>query len=45
MSILTTIGLAILFPRDHPLDRGGKIDYFGAFLGLGSLLLFNFVWK
>ena len=37
--------LLYLMPAEHPVDRGGKIDYLGAFLGLSSLLLFNVVWK
>ena len=32
-------------PKDEPLDKGGKIDYVGAILGLGSLILFSFAWK
>lgn len=38
-------GLFFLLPHEVPVDKGGKIDYTGAFLGLSSLLLFNFVWK
>lgn len=38
-------GLALLLPKEQPVDKGGKIDYMGACLGLGSLLLFNFCWK
>ncbi|RYP12432.1 hypothetical protein DL765_007331 [Monosporascus sp. GIB2] len=35
--------LAYLAPTETPVDKDGKIDYIGAFLGLGSLLLFNVV--
>ncbi|KAK8046733.1 hypothetical protein PG996_014797 [Apiospora saccharicola] len=38
-------GLAFLLPKEQPIDKGGKIDYMGACLGLGSLLLFNFCWN
>ncbi|KAH8646689.1 major facilitator superfamily-domain-containing protein [Xylariales sp. PMI_506] len=44
-SLAVTIPLAYLLPRELPVDRNGKIDYMGAFLGLGSLVLFNFVWN
>ncbi|KAK0390682.1 hypothetical protein NLU13_0185 [Sarocladium strictum] len=37
--------LWVVLPEEHPVDKGGKIDYVGAFLGLGSLLLFNFTWN
>ncbi|KUI72122.1 hypothetical protein VM1G_07634 [Cytospora mali] len=37
--------LFVLLPREIPVDKGGKIDYTGACLGLTSLLLFNFVWN
>jgi hypothetical protein len=39
------IVLFVLLPKEQPVDKDGKIDYIGAFLGLGSLLLFNFCWK
>lgn len=44
-SAITFVPLVFLFPKEHPMDKGGKIDFLGAFLGLGSLLLFSFVWK
>lgn len=37
--------LALELPHEVPVDKGGKIDYTGAGLGLSSLLLFNFVWN
>lgn len=37
--------LLYLLPREIPVDRGGKIDYVGAVLALGGLILFNVVWK
>ena len=30
---------------DTPLDPNGKIDWVGALLGVGGLILFNFTWK
>ena len=45
LETLTLVGLKFCMPREKPLDPNGKIDYIGACLGLGSLLLFNFVWK
>ncbi|EOO02160.1 putative efflux pump antibiotic resistance protein [Phaeoacremonium minimum UCRPA7] len=38
-------GLFFAFPKEQPVDKGGKIDYMGAALGLSSLLLFNFAWN
>ena len=35
----------ISLPHDHPQDPNGKIDVVGAYLGVGALFLFNFVWK
>lgn len=37
--------LFVLLPQEVPVDKGGKIDYAGACLGVTSLLLFNFVWN
>jgi hypothetical protein len=43
---LTVYGAAIfLCPQDEPVDPNGKIDWVGAYLGVGGLILFNFVWK
>jgi MFS family permease len=37
---------ALLVPREpEPMDKNGTIDYFGAFLGVAGLILFNFTWK
>lgn len=44
-SVICLVWLWLVLPEEHPVDRGGKIDYIGAFLGLSSLLLFNFTWK
>ncbi|OAA53596.1 Major facilitator superfamily domain, general substrate transporter [Niveomyces insectorum RCEF 264] len=37
--------LAYLLPNDHPVDQGGRIDYVGAALGTGGLVLFNVAWN
>ncbi|KAK7414993.1 hypothetical protein QQX98_006226 [Neonectria punicea] len=42
---LILAGLAFLMPKETPVDKGGKVDYVGAVLGLSSLLLFNVVWN
>lgn len=39
-------GIAIVtVPEDEPVDPNGEIDWAGAYLGVGGLILFNFVWK
>ena len=39
-------GAAILIvEQDQPMDPDGSVDWFGAYLGVAGLLLFNFVWK
>lgn len=38
-------GVATLVPQAPPSDKGGKVDWVGAYLGVGGLILFNFVWK
>lgn len=43
-AVLTGL-LVWLLPKETPVDASGKIDYIGAFLGLGGLLLFNIAWK
>lgn len=45
MSAILTAVLAYLLPKETPVDKDGKIDYVGAALGLGSLIVFNVVWK
>ncbi|KAI5461958.1 major facilitator superfamily domain-containing protein [Mariannaea sp. PMI_226] len=37
------VALIFLTPKETPVDRGGRIDFVGAFLGVSSLLLFNVV--
>ena len=43
-AIVFTLALALL-PGDVPVDPKGRIDWTGAYIGVASLLLFNFVWK
>lgn len=45
LSALNITALWALLPREVPVDRGGKIDWIGAGLGTGALIVFNFVWK
>ena len=45
LEALTILALIAIIPKEEPLDPDGKIDFIGAVLGMGSLLLFNFTWK
>ncbi|KAH8705859.1 putative transporter [Talaromyces proteolyticus] len=45
LCVLTFIPLWALAPYEPPVDRQGKIDWVGSFLGTSSLILFNFVWN
>ena len=39
-------GIAIItVDADLPIDPQGTIDCIGSYLGVGALILFNFVWK
>ncbi|KAK4500417.1 hypothetical protein PRZ48_008606 [Zasmidium cellare] len=38
-------GMALTLPWDSPVDSKGSIDWIGAYLGVGGLILFNFVWN
>ncbi|MCJ1425368.1 hypothetical protein MMC29_003267 [Sticta canariensis] len=39
-------GIAMVtVPADEPVDSNGGIDWVGAYLGVGALILFNFVWN
>ena len=39
-------GIAMVtVPEDEPVDPNGDIDWVGSYLGVGALILFNFVWK
>jgi len=44
-AVIFTIFVFIVPGEPEPLDKGGHIDYFGAYLGVSGLILFNFVWK
>ncbi|KAJ5765974.1 uncharacterized protein N7511_003590 [Penicillium nucicola] len=45
LGFITFLPIWVLSPREPPVDRNGKIDYIGSALGIGSLILFNFVWN
>ncbi len=39
-------GIALVtVPADEPIDPDGEVDWLGAYLRVGALILFNFVWK
>lgn len=42
-AILVT--LWTLLPAERPVDGNGGIDWFGATLGTGGLIIFNVAWK
>ncbi|KAL2859396.1 MFS general substrate transporter [Aspergillus pseudodeflectus] len=37
--------LAVLLPSDYPVDKNGRIDWVGAFLGTAGLIVFNVSWN
>ncbi|KAI9740311.1 MAG: hypothetical protein M1834_004889 [Cirrosporium novae-zelandiae] len=37
--------LCVLLPHERPVDRHGNIDWIGAALGTGGLILFNVAWN
>ncbi|KAK7702337.1 hypothetical protein SLS64_009628 [Diaporthe eres] len=39
------LGAIATVPADAPVDADGEVDYVGAYLGVGGLILFNFVWN
>ncbi|KAH7009655.1 major facilitator superfamily-domain-containing protein [Ilyonectria destructans] len=43
--LLVFSALFLVLPHEVPVDKEGKIDYVGIFLGLSGLLLFNFAWN
>ncbi|KAI0845727.1 MFS general substrate transporter [Daldinia vernicosa] len=45
VSLVVTVALWALLPREVPVDRGGKIDWTGSFLALTALIVFNIVWN
>ncbi|KAH8812257.1 major facilitator superfamily domain-containing protein [Xylogone sp. PMI_703] len=48
LAILATLILAalwVLLPPERPVDRNGKIDWVGAILGTGGLIVFNVAWN
>ncbi|OTB02683.1 hypothetical protein M426DRAFT_13287 [Hypoxylon sp. CI-4A] len=45
LTLIVTIPLWALLPREVPVDRNGKIDWIGSVLSLGGLIVFNVVWN
>ncbi|KAM3523084.1 hypothetical protein MY4038_008340 [Beauveria bassiana] len=45
ISVASCIFLAVILPEERPVDPKGKLDTFGACLGLSGLLLFNIAWS
>ncbi|RFU26450.1 hypothetical protein B7463_g9879, partial [Scytalidium lignicola] len=48
LAFLASIILAVLWvllPPERPVDRYGKIDWIGAVLGTGGLIVFNVAWN
>ncbi len=45
ISVASAIVLTFILPEERPIDPKGKLDVFGACLGLSSLLLFNIAWR
>ncbi|OAA73004.1 Major facilitator superfamily domain, general substrate transporter [Akanthomyces lecanii RCEF 1005] len=45
ISVASAIVLTFILPEERPIDPKGKLDVFGACLGLSSLLLFNIAWS
>jgi hypothetical protein len=45
MGAIVLATLWFLLPPEQPVDRHGKIDWIGASLGTGGLIVFNVAWK
>ncbi|KAK5713355.1 hypothetical protein LTR17_017600 [Elasticomyces elasticus] len=46
LGAITFTLFAFVVPGEgEPFDKGGSIDYVGSYLGVGGLVLFNFVWN
>jgi hypothetical protein len=43
--VVFTLFAIVVPPEPEIFDKGGSIDYVGSYLGVGGLVLFNFVWK
>ncbi|KAL2822271.1 MFS general substrate transporter [Aspergillus cavernicola] len=44
-AVVFTLFAFIVPGEGEPFDKGGRIDYIGAYFGVGGLILFNFVWN
>lgn len=42
---MTALVIFVVPGETEPLDKQGRVDYIGCYLGVGGLILFNFVWK
>ncbi|KAJ5677665.1 uncharacterized protein N7477_003298 [Penicillium maclennaniae] len=45
LGVVTSLAIWALSSCETPVDQHGKIDVVGSALGVGSLVLFNFVWN
>lgn len=43
--LVTTLVILVVPGETEPLDKHGRVDYIGCYLGVAGLILFNFVWK
>ena len=45
LGIVVFSSLWLVLPAEDAVDVSEKMDWFGSALGIGALILFNFVWK
>ncbi|KAH6658762.1 hypothetical protein BKA67DRAFT_656902 [Truncatella angustata] len=45
LTAIITVWVMLITPKETPIDEHGRIDYIGAFSGMGSLVIFNIVCK
>ena len=45
LGIVVFSSLWLVLPAEDAVDVSEKMDWFGSALGIGGLILFNFVWK
>jgi hypothetical protein len=38
-------GVWFVLPKEEAGDKDGNVDWLGAFLGIGALVVFNVAWK
>jgi hypothetical protein len=44
-AVIFTLFVFVVPGEPEPIDKGGNIDYIGAYFGVAGLILFNYVWK